>query len=125
MNQPISVYNAQYKFREVKSLVERLQTGQRLLDDEIQKGSIAKCAEIIHHFNNLSEQLLNKTEELILIQQFAINGTKAFIRRNGQLKEAKELTDELIELTPQKLLMLEKLKDVFGEVPNDILEIVD
>ncbi len=121
----ITAYNAQHKFREVKNLFERLQTGKRILEGEIEKGSIAKCAEVINHFNHLSEQMLSKVEELILIQQFAINGTKPFIRRDGRLVEATELTEELIELTPQHLMMLEKMKTVFGEVPHDILEMVD
>ncbi len=124
MDVPNAVSNAQHKFREIKILMDRLERGQRMLQHEIENGSVSKCIEIIQLFSQLGKEMLTKAEELILIEQFNLLGTPGFIRKNGQMVDASYLTkEEVLPITPHNLLMLEKLKDVFGEVPHDILEI--
>ncbi len=113
----------QFKLRELRTLVERLETGQRMLLKEVHEGSITKCIDIIQHFAKLNEELIHRAQELILIEHFAITGTRTFVRRDGRLLDGSELPEHQVELTPQLLLMMEKMKDIWGEVPHDILEI--
>jgi hypothetical protein len=94
-----------------------------MLHAELEKGSITKCIDIVSHFVKVNQELLHRAEELVLIEHFALTGTKTFINRNGKLIDGTGFIEERHEITPSTLLMLDKLKEIFGSIPHDILEI--
>lgn len=128
MEQPKpELFLLQDSLRELERLTERLRTGQRMLKDAIQQNQMAQATKIVEHFVQLNEVLLSKADEMMLLQQFTALGIKGHIRRDGRYVSLDSIVLEKthVPLDPKTLIVLERLKNVFGEIPHDILTIED
>jgi hypothetical protein len=121
---PAGTERYQELLQESKKLIDRLKNGERLMGEAIVRHSAASGIDIMRLYLRYSIELQEKMEEMALVHQFYALGITGSITRQGKfLTTADLVNDEVIELDPAMLLALSKLKEVFGDIPYDILEI--
>lgn len=122
---PAAVEKAEKLVKEAITMHGRLRNGQRHLEQALNNQSVTDALTIVELFNRLSGQLINLTEELIVLHQLHLLGHDLYVRRDGAAIFASRMAEGEVELDPYYLLSLQALTQTFGPLPPDFVNIKD
>lgn len=121
---PARTEKAEQLVKEAKAMHGRLLNGQRMLEGALRNQSVSEAMGIIEHFVNLSDRMMELTEELIILEQLQLLGHDLYVRRNGTAIFASRMAgEEVVDLDPFSLLSLHALTQTFGNLPSWLVEI--
>jgi hypothetical protein len=124
MNVPAGTVEYQESLKKAKANLIRLLNGLKMLDNAVEKSELLQAQKIIKLWDKIANELFVELEIATLIHQSNLTGNKVVVKADGTLIKVEEfMSTEAVEIDPWTLLLMEKLKSVFGDDLHNFITI--
>lgn len=122
---PRPVIEMQDKLMKAKALIQRLDKGQKIIQDHAYHGSVQKAAEGARLFSQVANELNDLLEDALFIHEQLTTGKTTVISRKGKPANSSPYrSDDIVVVDAFTLRSLREIKEMFGEESIIDIEVV-
>lgn len=127
MKLPRGTEEYQRSIIDCKNELMRLKKGKTKIKEALDKREIVRAVKLLDLWDEVSSNLFEELEKVILIHQHYAMNKSLVVRSDGTLVKIEDLIngnpEDYVEVDPFILTTIEKLKGVFGDDVHDLLDI--
>lgn len=119
---PKAVKENQERIIKSREILTRMNKGEKIIKKSYEEKSIALSFEAIRLYGTLARELFALLEQALMFSEYSATGRTIMITREGKAINIAPQAEGEVEIDPWSLLTMEKLRAVFGDEVENMIE---